>query len=53
MTAKMDDGSRFVKISKTNKVFFGHPKWPIDLKWSEMQSKMIFEHPKLPPVDNL
>ena len=25
---------------------FRHPKWPIDLKWPEMQSKMIFEHPK-------
>ena len=24
-------------------------KWPINLKWPEMRSKMIFRHPKWPP----
>ena len=28
---------------------FGHPKWPINLKWPEMRSKVIFRHPKWPP----
>ena len=32
------------------KVNFRHPKWPIDLKWPEMQSKVTFEHPKCPPA---
>ena len=26
-----------------------HPKWPIDLEWPEMRSKVIFGHPKWPP----
>ena len=28
---------------------FGHPIWPIDQKWPEMRSKVIFGHPKWPP----
>ena len=32
-----------------SKVNFGHPKWPINLKWPEMRSKVIFRHPKWPP----
>ena len=26
----------------------GNPKWPIDLKWPEMRSKVNFGHPKWP-----
>ena len=31
-------------------VNFGHPKWQIDQKWPEMQSKVIFRHPKWPEM---
>ena len=29
-----------------------YPIWLIDQKWSEMQSKVIFVHPKWPPKKN-
>ena len=34
----------------TSKVNFGDPKWQIDQKLPELQSKVIFEHPKCPPA---
>ena len=31
---------------------FRNPKWPIDLKWPEMRSKVNFGHPKMADVSH-
>ena len=43
-TSKMADRSEKTILSKMSK------KFRIDLKWPEMRSKVIFGHPKWPPV---
>ena len=42
--------SKMAAGKKKYQLNFGNPKWPIDLKWPEMQSKVNFGHPKWPPA---